>query len=110
VLAGKRGVKKSPIETGLFISLVHEASLREPFLPAPPDAVGRFNVVYMAANPREVDRHNAGGRLWAAVSSASEIALSGRGLPNVTGRAISDAASPSQLKSSSKVIGQFSSG
>jgi hypothetical protein len=63
VLTGKRRVKKSPIDAGLFMSLVHEASLREPFLLAPPDAVGRVNVVYMAANPREVDIHNAGGRL-----------------------------------------------
>jgi hypothetical protein len=55
VLTGKRWMKKSPISAGLFMSLVHEASLREPCLPAPPDAVGRVNVVYMAANPREVD-------------------------------------------------------
>lgn len=42
MLAGKRWGKKSPIDVGLSISLVHKASLREPCLPAPSDAVGRY--------------------------------------------------------------------
>jgi len=83
VLTGKRWVKKSPIDVGLSISLVHKASLREPCLSAPPCAVGRVNVVYMSANPRRVDRHNAGGRLSAAASSASGCDLpSGVACPN----------------------------
>jgi hypothetical protein len=72
VLTGKRWVKKSPIDAGLFISLVHEASLREPCLPAPPVAVGRVNVIYMAANPPCCARRMMAGarRAWGAMQMA----------------------------------------
>jgi hypothetical protein len=84
---GKRWVKKSPINVGLSISLVHKASLREPCLPAPPDAVGRVDVVYMAANsPYRVATAGtsyavgAGGRVCGVDSSASGYDLRGRAL------------------------------
>ena len=87
MLTGKRGLKKSPIDVGRFVSLVHEASLREPCLPAPPDAVGRVNVVYMAANPPccvatagPSYTVGAGGRARGLYSSASGYDLRGRAL------------------------------
>ncbi len=70
MLTGKRWVKKSPIDAGLFMSLVHEASLRDPYLPAPPDAVGRVNVVYMAANPLLLAHWEGSGHLFSGVQAA----------------------------------------